>query len=147
MLRNLVTTALPDWNKRVLTDSDFARFCEDEGLRVVEVDNLETDTGEPGLYIEHRGYPFIALDTALRGTRRSWVQWHEIGHYILHTPGTQFFFGCSSRIHNQANIVAACALMPRKLIRHSSAFSICEEFGYPTDLIELRFEIYRTRKF
>jgi hypothetical protein len=137
MWLEIVRLALPDWNKRVLGEIDFYEFCEQEHLKVVEA-----YTGEHGLYVVHRGESFIMLDPELKGGLRFWVEWHEAAHHLLHVPATSFFGTESAKAQWQANVVAACALIPICLLRTKSISEIYDEYAYPKPLFQLRLTIF-----
>jgi hypothetical protein len=142
MWLEIIQLALPDWNKRVLTELDFFEFCEQERLKVVEA-----YTGENGLYVVYRGEPFIMLDPEIKGGLRYWVEWHEAAHHLLHVPATSFFGIESLKSQWQANVVAACALMPLSLLKVKSISEIHEEYAYPKPLYQLRARIFERYRF
>ena len=133
--------AAPDLNVRVHNESDFYSFCEREGIKVIH-----EDTGEPGMYCVYEGTPVIFLHPGLRGGDRLWVQYHELAHHWLHVPGTQFFLGNDRKLDAQADYLASILLIPAPLVRTKTAGEIQEEFGYPAELIRIRFQAYRRLK-
>lgn len=142
MWLEIVKLALPDWNTRTHTAQDFDSFCVDEHLKVVEM-----ESGEWGFYTVHQGQPFIVLDPNMKGGFRLWVSWHEAAHHLLHIPETDFFTLQASKNDWQANVVAACALIPITLLKQKSIWEIREEFDYPIPLCFLRLMVYDRMKF
>lgn len=125
------------WNQRVLTYEIFERFCEREGILIL---NAALECPSPGFFRIHRGWPVIAIDQQLRGVKRNLVAWHEVGHYLLHTPG---HFGWHAKTELQADVVAHIALIPAVLIRSCTPAEIAEEYGYTQEMIWTRLEILR----
>ncbi|HEY9285913.1 MAG TPA: ImmA/IrrE family metallo-endopeptidase [Pyrinomonadaceae bacterium] len=100
-----------------------------------------------GIYMACEGIPCIAIHSSLRGAERSEVVWHEIGHHLLHTPTTCFFTRSTARkMEFEAQVVMACALVPRPLLGRTFA-ELQEEYGYTRELLWFRkgvFEQFRT---
>lgn len=129
------------WNERVLTESDFHRLCRRFRIRV---DEMPLRPG--GFYYRLRGRDFIAIDSKLSGARKLAVQFHELGHYLLHTPesGTSANFhriGTRTRKEREADAFALCSIMPLTLIE-SRAPSELIDAGFPADLISDRMAIF-----
>jgi|SRR6185503_7676452 len=127
-----------DWNQRVLTIDDFDRLCELEDVAVEK-----RETGFPGLYTRRDGRPVITISPAVLPRARGWVLWHEMGHVLLHDPGCAFFYRNDRKLERQADLVAACALIPRPLLEKASLSEIREEYRYPIELCELRQMFFR----
>lgn len=128
-----------EWNIRVFTDDDFHQLCEDEHVQV-----YESDMGIPGAYCIYSGSPVIFINRALPQNRKLFVKFHELAHHWLHSPGVQFFLNTHSKVELEANIVAACALIPVTLWAAKTEYEIIDEYGYSPELIYIRSEIYRT---
>ena len=130
--------AFPHWNKRVVTERDVRRVCHNKGVRIVE-----GKTGVSGLYVVYRGVPFIVIDPDLGWPLCLWVLLHELAHHLLHVPGLQFFDNrFESKADYEANFIAAVALMPLDLIKRLTFAEIQDEYGYPSELMWFRKEIY-----
>lgn len=142
MWLDIIKLALPEWNRRVLAEEDFHAFCNDEHLKVVEA-----ETGEYGLYIVHRGQPFIVLDPSLQGMMRLWVEWHEAAHHLLHIPAPDLFRVENSKEQWQANVVAACAMIPQPLLRRVTIEEIRVDYGYPKALCNIRLAVFERYRF
>src|SRR6266478_7308597 len=69
------------WNERPLAESDFHRLCKRYKIRVVEMP-LRTN----GFYYRAMGRDFIAVDSRLAGPQKLAVLFHELGHFLFHTP-------------------------------------------------------------
>jgi len=127
------------WNVKVHTLEDFYIFCAAYSITVHEDKSIE----EGGMYLPVEGAPHIYIDRDLRGHQKTRCAWHEVGHYLLHPQGIQFFCGMEDPIEYEAEVVAICAMIPRPLLRSHWAGEIVEEFGYDLDLIEFRQEILK----
>lgn len=128
------------WNTRVFTERDFFELCDRDDVMV-----FCASLPVPGFYCVHRGQPLIFFDRDLTGPQRLLVMFHEIGHHWLHCPGIQFFLGHHGKCEFEANLIAACALIPRPLLIRFSLNEIAEEYGYPEELLRFRMEVfYRT---
>jgi Zn-dependent peptidase ImmA (M78 family) len=127
----------PEWNVRVLTQDDFDYYCDRAGIVVCEMP-LE----RPGLYICRDGQPQIFLSDELRGVNRLFIAFHELAHHWLHPPGVQMFHGLSNQVEYEADVVAACAMIPKTILTHYWPSEIAELYGYPHDLVGLRCEVF-----
>ena len=127
----------PAWNARALTEDDFWRFCQVAGVTVYfrPMERL-------GFFTNLNGRPTIYIRDTLSGFDRAFTLWHEMGHFWLHPPGIQFFHGYDSLVETEADVVAACALIPRPMILHYWDSELIDLHGFPTDLTELRRSIY-----
>lgn len=117
MRRPLAQLTRIGWNERVLIQADFDCLCQREGV-------LVADRAMPwrGIYVVRRGIPCIAINCALGGVERSEVEWHEMGHHLLHTPMMCFFDrGMRSKTEYEAQVISACALVPRPLMTRTFA--------------------------
>ena len=138
MRRSLIKRLPPEWNIRVLTLDDFYSYCDQAGIYLHEDNQLE----QPGIFMVYDGQPHIFIDQELRGEDRLFVSFHELGHYWLHPPGIQFFLGWHGRADKEADVVAACALIPLPTLRHFWPSEIVELYGYSSELVELRQAIF-----
>lgn len=133
----LLQNTPPEWNVKVLTQDDFDYYCDRDGIIVREV-SLE----QPGLYICRGGRPQIFLNEELRGANRLFVEFHELAHHWLHPTGVRMFFGWGKQIEIEADIVAACALIPKTVLTHYWPSEIADLYGYSHDLVTLRCEVF-----
>jgi len=130
---------LPErWNLHVFSELDFDSICIKEGIQAFESSMLIS-----GAYCVYDGSPVIFIRRDLPGPEKLFIKFHELAHHWLHFPGVQFFLNTHSKIELEANIVAACALVPRTELLSRSAAEICEEYGYRPELLALRADIYR----
>lgn len=129
----------PEWNIRVLTEDDFYEYCDKENILICEA-QLE----QPGVYFPYgRGRkPQIILHDELRGANRLFAGYHELAHHWLHPPGIQHFLGLKTMVEVEADIVAACALIPKTLLTHFWPNEIAELYGYPHWIVELRCRMF-----
>ncbi len=131
-----------EWNERSLTEIDFARICKRFNVRVVEMP-LRTD----GFYYRVMGRDFIAIDSRLTGTRKLLVQFHELAHFLLHTPesgATANFHGVGrkTRPEIEADAVALCALIPRPMLIGDGTLDTAGYETFSHEMIVERFEIF-----
>lgn len=127
-----------DWNRRQLTDLDFDLLCEAEGVHV-----LESRMRPRGLYLVYDALPIIVVNSRLRGWRRQFVQWHELGHHFLHAPGSRYLLNFETKSEAQADVFAACALIPLPVLHQVSLWELAADFGYDVELCRLRERIWR----
>ena len=130
------------WNERPLTEADLYRLCRRSRIRVQEMP-LRTD----GFYYRVRGRDFIAVNSKLPEVKKLAVLFHELGHFLFHTPdsgATANFHGVGRRTRKEceADIFALCALLPRPLIQERSSEELVDE-GFPQEMIENRLAIFR----
>lgn len=129
------------WNERVLTETDFYRICKCLRVRVEEM-----PLGPGGFYYRVLGRDYIAIDSRLSGTAKLLVQFHELAHFLLHTPAsgaTANFHGVGrkTRQEREADLFALCALIPRTTLETRSADDLTDE-GFAADAVLERLEIY-----
>lgn len=117
----------------MLTEADFWTYCDARKI-IVRFVQLE----QPGYSVIRKVRPKIYLSDELRGEHLLQTMFHEIAHHFLHAPGIQFFCGTNSKIEFEANVVAACALIPKPLLSHHWPSEIAEEYGYSERLIKFR---------
>ena len=120
-----------EWNFRVLNLESFYRYCDAAGVLVHEV-RLEI----PGTYLFVYGQPRILISDELDEVERLFVGFHELAHHWLHRRPVQFFRGREDAVEVEANVVAACAMIPAHLIKHGLPVA------YPEILLRLRREVF-----
>lgn len=138
MNKEKFTRLPPGWNIRVFTDEDFHRFCEEERIAV-----YESEMAIPGAYCLYSESPVIFINQTLPSDRKLFINFHELTHHWLHYPGTQFFLNNHTKVENEANIVAGCALIPVTLLTVKSKSEIIDEYGCSLELVNIRSGIYR----
>ena len=132
----------PAWNERPLTEVDFYHLCKRFRIGVTEMPLTVS-----GFYYRVSGRDFIAVDSRLSGAQRVLVLFHELGHYLLHTPdsgATANFHGVqrSSRKEIEADAFALCALIPKTLLESRSPDELVGD-GIDIKILRERIEIYR----
>lgn len=100
------------WNERPLTEVDFYRICKRFKITVEEMPLRVS-----GFYYRVLGRDFIAIDSRLTGNERLMVLFHELAHFLFHTPETgesaNFHrIGRKTRQEKEADAFALCALVP-----------------------------------
>lgn len=133
----LERNAPPEWNVKVLTETDFWILCASARILVEEV-----PISRHGFRIERDRYSVIFVNNRLRGAERMFVLWHELAHVFLHPPGIQFFHGYNSQTEDEADTFAVCSMIPRPLLDHYWPSEIAELYGYPPDMVEFRRDIF-----
>lgn len=137
-----ISRVYPDWNKRPLTETDFYKLCKRFRIGVTE---MPLTVG--GFYYRVSGRDFIAVDSKLSGPKKLLVLFHELGHFLLHTPdsgATANFHGIqkSSRKEMEADAFALCAVIPKTLLESRSPDELINE-GIDPDALRERAEVYR----
>lgn len=104
--------SLDGLNERRLTDSDLDAICERDRITVLAEDVATA------FYLSVMDRHLIVIPKRLRGLKREFAIWHEIGHHLLHggrDAGTQaFWYGLlETRNEAEANAFATIALIPR----------------------------------
>lgn len=127
------------WNCRQFTQNDFDRLCAIEGVRVFVCRMRDID----GCYCVYDQTPLIFLSDRLANPHKLHVEFHELGHHLLHFPETQFFLDLKPKREFEANIFAACALIPLPLLLARSAAEIHEESGHSAELIAFRMRLFK----
>ncbi|MEO7672979.1 MAG: ImmA/IrrE family metallo-endopeptidase [Pyrinomonadaceae bacterium] len=105
--------AFPFLGERSASEDDFFQFCADHKITVV----FESDISI-GVYVLCGGESFIFLNNKLRGWYLRYVMYHELAHYLFHSPSqsnarVEFFHLHSKRKnHFEAEAAAALLLLP-----------------------------------
>ena len=129
------------WNERALDEADFYRLCKRFRIRVTEM-----PLAAGGFYYRVMGRDFIAVDSRLSGPEKLVVLFHELGHFLLHTPdsgATANFHGVGRRTRKEreADVFAICAVIPQTLIRTYTIVELIDQ-GFPAELVAERFAIF-----
>lgn len=94
-----------------------------------------------GLYFIRQNQPTILLNQQLSGIEKQIVQWHELGHHLLHVPSGRFFnFGLCDKAEYQAHLIAAVALIPQPDLY--KPLTELQEEGYPFELLQFRGRVF-----
>ena len=105
------------WNERPLSETDLYVLCNRFGINVQE---MPLTVG--GFYYRVMGKDFIAVDSKLTRHQKLAVLFHELGHFLFHTPesGTTHAsfhaVGHRTRQETEADLFALCSLIPRSWI-------------------------------
>ena len=130
------------WNERPLNEHDFYRICKRFKVGVTE---MPLRVG--GFYYRVSERDFIAVDSRLSGPKKLLVLFHELGHFLLHTPdsgATANFHGIqkTSRKEIEADAFALCAVIPKTMLESRSPDELIHE-GIDPDALRERVEVYR----
>lgn len=138
MRRSFIIRNTPqEWNTRFLTEADFYRHCDENGIVLHE----DLQIKEKGAYIVFDDRANIFIDERLRGFERLLVAFHELAHFWLHPAKVKHYRGENSVAEAEAEVVSICAVIPRAIIEHVSPERICALYGYPISLVEKRLAI------
>jgi len=142
LLLQKITQLKIGWNERELTENDLYRIC-----RRFKIGVTEMPLGVSGFYYRVMGRDFIAVDSKLSGSKKLLVLFHELGHFLLHTPDsgvTANFHGLGrrSRKEIEADAFALCALIPKPLLESRSIDELIDD-GIDPEALKQRVEIYR----
>lgn len=129
------------WNERSLTEGDFHRLC-----RRYKISVQEMPLRVSGFYYRLMGCDFIAIDSRLSGNERLTVMFHELAHFLFHTPesgATANFhrIGRKTRHEIEADAFALCSIIPLSAITdcdHQFAF----DDSIPESMLRERFDIF-----
>jgi Zn-dependent peptidase ImmA (M78 family) len=129
------------WNEATLTERDFHSICKRLRVNVIE---MPLRTG--GFYYRVMGRDYIAIDSRMSGVKKLLVQFHELAHFLLHTPetgATANFHGVGRRTRKEreADIFALCAVIPRTLLDTHSPAELADDEGIPADVLAARYDI------
>lgn len=110
---------IPGWDERPMTSDDFKAACERE---VITIKRQRLPEDVSGVFCRGEdGTPYIYIDTKLRGRDKVRVEFHELGHYFLHSHrkgllrivGVDFDYTPEQEwVETEANAVAFVALAP-----------------------------------
>lgn len=130
-----------DWNERPLTEADFYRLCKRFKVSVTE---MPLATG--GFYYRVMGRDFIAVDSRLSPSKKLLVLFHELAHFLFHTPesgATANFHrvGRRTRQECEADMFALCALIPKTLVTSRSPEQFIDEDEFTAEIIRQRINI------
>lgn len=141
-----ITALKIGWNERPLGEADFYRVCKRLRVNVTE---MPLRTG--GFYYRLMGRDYIAIDSRLSGTKKLLVQFHELAHFLLHTPesgATANFHGIGrqTRQEREADLFALCSLIPRTMLETRTAdelAALADDECIPGEILAERIEIFR----
>jgi len=130
------------WNESALAEDDFHRLCKRHKITV-----LEMPLRVSGFYYSLLGRHYIAINSKLPPPNKLFVMFHEFAHYLIHAPdhgATANFHGIGRRTRKEfeADVFAACAIIPRPLVESRTAQELIELEGLPEDLVRQRLEFY-----
>ena len=141
-IREKVARLKIEWNERPLNEADFYRLCKRFKIKVQE---MPLTTG--GFYYRVAGKDYIAVDSRLNPPKKLIVLFHELGHYLFHTPetgATANFHGVGRRTRKEveADVFALCAVIPTSLIEDGRVEEMIDEGGFTPEMVEERRQIF-----
>lgn len=130
------------WNERPLSEADLYKLCRRFRIGVQE---MPLTVG--GFYYRVMGKDYIAVDSKLAKHQKLAVLFHELGHFLFHTPesgATANFHGVGRRTRQEveADAFSLCAIIPRTWIETRTVEDLIEIEGLPVEMVTERFEIY-----
>jgi hypothetical protein len=128
------------WNKEILGYGDFASACDRNDILIVTGSG-----GLPGAYNVVNDRPVIYLRNDLIEPFKSFVSIHEISHSSLDSGVPCFYADLPDTriIECRVNMIAACSLIPLRLMEHLTQQDMLHMFNYPADLYGFRRAIYK----
>ena len=131
------------WNERPLSETDLYVLCKRFGINVQE---MPLTVG--GFYYRVMGKDFIAVDSKLTKHQKLAVLFHELGHFLFHTPesgATASFHGVGRRTRQEveADVFALCCIIPRPWMESRSIQELIDIEGIPAEMVDARGEILR----
>lgn len=132
MLEKRVLKRLKSWNKRALNEKDALEFCAENDVHLIK-----TELVDSGKYIVYQELNFILLNPFLPESLHLWVFWHEIAHFILHSPLEADYSPEMLRvIEREANIAASVCLIPVSDVKRNPLNELQKKF--PAELVAIR---------
>lgn len=130
------------WNETPATEELFESLCKKHKIRVEYMPLTVA-----GFYHRHRGKNHIAISTKLGELQRRLVMFHEFGHYLMHSTGTEAmerFCGRDddSRDELEANAFAYCALLPLRMLKTLWPEELAYEYGFGASFVMERLKVY-----
>jgi Zn-dependent peptidase ImmA (M78 family) len=120
---------------RAMTDEDFYRICEAEGIEVI------LSPEKFSFYFTLMGQHFIVLPKRRRGLKLTFAMYHELGHYFVHVgtePDVAWLDG-HSRNEAEADAIALVALMPKHMLKE---LAFLDGSRYGSHLYNERIRLY-----
>ena len=131
-IEEIAKKRITNFNEKAKTEEDAYEFCRSN--KVIIADDRRTSYGK---YLVYKDHHFILINPKLKGIMKLWVLWHEIAHFILHTPETNSFSGNMVRKNDkEANIIASVCLLPRHEIKNKTIKDLRNDF--PFELLKIR---------
>ncbi len=130
------------WNSKMLTEIDFYKLCKKYKISVAVM-----PLKRRGYYSKTKGKHHIAIKSGMPDFQTLFVMFHELGHYIMHSPGgaqSARFSGvpADTREEKEADAFAYCALLPLSLLTTRSPEELTELDGYTNQFLIRRLKIY-----
>ncbi len=135
------------WNRKPLDEADLYRICRRFRVQVTEMP-LRTD----GFYYRVKGRDFIAVNSRLEAPFKLLVLFHELGHFLFHTPesgATANFHGVggSARKEREADVFALCALLPKSYVASRTIAELIEDSGLPAEKVAERLGLLKQYRY
>ena len=130
------------WNRCALTEDDFHRIC-----RKLKITAVEYPLTTNGFYYSVMGGHYIVVDSRLTGVKKLLVMFHELAHFLFHTPDhgvTANFHGVGGKTKKEAeaDAFALCALVPAVWLKSRLIHHISEEEGIPHAILRDRIDVF-----
>lgn len=107
----LLRIAIYGFNQRFLTEEDFYKICEAEGIEIIWSDKKFS------WYMTVESVPFIVLPRRARGLKLLFKMFHELAHHFRHYGElpTQVYFHelLDNKDEMEADAIATIALVPK----------------------------------
>jgi Zn-dependent peptidase ImmA (M78 family) len=110
---------------RPMTEDDFYRICEHEGIEVLQ------SPEKFSFYFTMLDHHFIVLPKRRKGLKLIYAMFHELGHFAMHVgsePNAAFLNG-HSKDEAEADAIALIAMVPRSKLKEL-AFLDGSRFGH-----------------
>lgn len=124
------------FNRRPLTEADFYRICKK--YRII----VEEHSVSNSFYMTCLGRHIIVIGKNLKGIRRLYAMFHELGHFFLHAGVSEeeaFYFGHhKTKEEVEADVFATICLIPWNRIDDDSFLDI-----YPRSFAK---QVYQDRQ-
>jgi Zn-dependent peptidase ImmA (M78 family) len=131
------TQWIPGWGVRQLQLDDLGKFCDDCGIRVID---MELDADGYALWLG--GQPFVYINSLLPYAERVITGFHELAHILYHPSDTEILHRRAlwnwSKCDRQAEIVGCVAWMPEPGARGRSADDLMAIYEVRRESAEFR---------
>ena len=117
------------WNDRELTEGDFFDLCKRLGV-IANVERLDIR----GVCYRLLGRDFISVSHRLTDRHRTFVMFHGLGHFLMHSQARQTSASFSgfcpeSREELEADSFACCALLPLRVLEARPGEELADIYG------------------
>lgn len=128
------------WNDRPLDEGAFNKLTRKLKIKVKSMPLTVN-----GFYSCVKGRHFIAVDSRLSRLQAEFVMYHELAHFIMHSPSTDSIDNycgspTNSRDEKEADAFAYCAVLPLTMLKKVELEDLSDMYG--SGFLMRRLEVY-----